>query len=134
MMDAATRPFGWSTSRMGWPCSRPTSRSAPAGPCAERLWRSVTLCLRQSVALRVLERGGITVGEYEGLMPDTGRRSLQRDLREMVGKGVLVPPGGCPRGGPSSADRREETRHRHRAHHGHHVECVPGLIQGGAIC
>lgn len=53
------------------------------------------LSARQSVALGwVLERGGITVGEYEGLMPDTGRRSLQRDLREMVGKGVLVPRAG----------------------------------------
>ena len=37
-----------------------------------------------------MEHGGLTIQDLESLCPDTNRRSLQRDLRAMLQKGVLV--------------------------------------------
>ena len=49
---------------------------------------------RQAVAIEhVLEHGSLTIQEFERLCPDTNRRSLQRDLRVMVERGVLVTEG-----------------------------------------
>jgi len=53
---------------------------------------------RQRAALeRALESGGLTIHEFESLWPGVSRRSLQRDLREMVEKKLLVPEGATNR-------------------------------------
>ncbi|MBN1593566.1 MAG: Fic family protein [Candidatus Coatesbacteria bacterium] len=52
------------------------------------------LSSRQAKALgHILERGGITIREFERLCPDVNRRTLQRDLREMVDGGVILASG-----------------------------------------
>ncbi len=49
---------------------------------------------RQAQALsHVMEHGGLTIQEYEALCPDTHRRSLQRDLKGLVDKGLLAERG-----------------------------------------
>lgn len=49
---------------------------------------------RQATALGfVLERGSLTIQDFEGLWPDVNRRSLQRDLRLLTDKRLLVPDG-----------------------------------------
>ena len=46
---------------------------------------------RQSKALgHILERGSLTIQDFEHLCPDVNRRSLQRDLKAMIEKGVAV--------------------------------------------
>ncbi len=53
---------------------------------------------RQRAALgRALERGGLTVHDFQSLCPRVSRRSLQRDLRAMVDKGLLIPEGATNR-------------------------------------
>jgi len=53
---------------------------------------------RQCRALeRALEQGGLTIHDFEALCPGISRRSLQRDLREMVEKGLLVAEGATNR-------------------------------------
>ena len=44
----------------------------------------------------VLERGGLTIQEYLALCPDTNRRSLQRDLKDLVEEGLLTEQGANP--------------------------------------
>jgi len=41
----------------------------------------------------VLEHGGITIQTFESLCPDVSRRSLQRDLKALVDRGLLVAEG-----------------------------------------
>ncbi len=41
----------------------------------------------------ILERGSLTIREFEGLCPEVNRRSLQRDLKVMVDMGLLVSEG-----------------------------------------
>ena len=49
---------------------------------------------RQAKALRyILEYGSITIQDFERLCPEVNRRSLQRDLKEMVEMEVLVSEG-----------------------------------------
>jgi len=49
---------------------------------------------RQALALaRILDDGRLTIQEYELLCPDVNRRTLQRDLRVMVEKGLLATRG-----------------------------------------
>ena len=49
---------------------------------------------RQGVALRhILQHGGLTILEYEGLCPGIHRRTLQRDLKAMLELGVLAESG-----------------------------------------
>ena len=65
---------------------------------ADLLARKHGLSDRQAVALgRVLETGRLTIQEFEALNPGTNRRTLQRDLREMVKKGLLAPWGATSR-------------------------------------
>ena len=46
---------------------------------------------RQSKALgHILQKGSLTIQEYEELLPGASRRSLQRDLRALVEKGLLA--------------------------------------------
>ncbi len=53
---------------------------------------------RQTIALRrVLERGGVAIGEFERLCPGIHRRTLQRDLRRLVDRGLLVRRGSTNR-------------------------------------
>jgi len=49
---------------------------------------------RQALALGlVLDQGRLTIQELEALCPETNRRTLQRDLREMVEMGLLATEG-----------------------------------------
>jgi len=53
---------------------------------------------RQAQALmHILEHGSINIKEFEALCPEVNRRTLQRELRSMVEKGVLVPEGATNR-------------------------------------
>jgi Fic family protein len=46
---------------------------------------------RQAKALRhMVEHGSLTIQDFEGLCPHVNRRSLQRDLKAMIEKGVVV--------------------------------------------
>ena len=56
------------------------------------------LTARQALVLgHVLDHGRITIGELEELCPDTPRRPLQRDLKALVDKGLLVRSGSTNR-------------------------------------
>jgi cell filamentation protein, protein adenylyltransferase len=58
------------------------------------LAREHRLSDRQALALgRVLDAGRLTIQELEGLCPGVNRRTLQRDLKSMVHKGLLVERG-----------------------------------------
>jgi Fic family protein len=53
---------------------------------------------RQAKALgHVLEHGHLTIQEYEVLCPTTNRRTLQRDLKDLVGKGLFAAEGATNR-------------------------------------
>ena len=53
---------------------------------------------RQRIALgQALEYGGLTIQDYEALCPGVSRRTLQRELKVMVGKGLLAPEGATNR-------------------------------------
>jgi predicted HTH transcriptional regulator len=50
---------------------------------------------RQAKALgHILEHGGLTIKDYERLCPEVNRRTLQRDLKEMLTSGILASEGG----------------------------------------
>lgn len=52
------------------------------------------LSLRQSKVLEhILEYGSLTIQDYEKLFPEVNRRSLQRDLKSMIDKGILISTG-----------------------------------------
>jgi len=49
---------------------------------------------RQAKAVQhILEHGSLTIQEFERLCPEVNRRTLQRDLKAMVNKGLLVSEG-----------------------------------------
>ena len=49
---------------------------------------------RQAVGLlRALKHGRMTLPEYGGMHPGVSRRTLQRDVAELIAKGVLLPVG-----------------------------------------
>jgi Fic family protein len=49
---------------------------------------------RQSAALRyVIEHDGLTIQDFERIYPDVNRRTLQRDLKILLDKGILVESG-----------------------------------------
>jgi len=53
---------------------------------------------RQAQALmHILEQGSINIQEFEALCPEVNRRTLQRELRNMLEKGVLVTEGATNR-------------------------------------
>jgi Fic family protein len=53
---------------------------------------------RQAQAIGyVLEHGSLTIQDYEALCPDTNRRTLQRDLKGLVEKGLLEAEGATNR-------------------------------------
>jgi DNA-binding HxlR family transcriptional regulator len=62
------------------------------------LARKHRLSDRQRVALtRALEIGGLTIQDFEVLCPGVSRRTLQRELKAMVDKGLLTPEGATNR-------------------------------------
>jgi Fic family protein len=62
------------------------------------LARQHGLSERQALALgHVLEHGSLTIQDYERLYPEANRRTLQRDLKELVEKGLLLPRGSTNR-------------------------------------
>ena len=62
------------------------------------LVRRHDLTERQTLALRhVLEYGRVTIGEFEDLCPGIQRRTLQRDLRILTDKGLLLRRGSTNR-------------------------------------
>jgi predicted HTH transcriptional regulator len=53
---------------------------------------------RQKIASGyALEHGGLTIQDYMRLFPDVSRRTLQRELKEMVDKGLLLSEGATNR-------------------------------------
>ena len=63
----------------------------------DALVRQHALSERQAAALgHVIEHGRLTIHDYEALCSGTNRRTLQRDLRALVGKGLLVETGTAP--------------------------------------
>jgi Fic family protein len=53
---------------------------------------------RQALALsHILVRGSLSIQDYERLCPEVNRRTLQRELKDMVTKGILVSEGATNR-------------------------------------
>jgi len=62
--------------------------------CRDVLIKEHRLSDRQTKALvHILEHGSLAIQDFEGLCPDVNRRSLQRDLKAMVDRGLIVPEG-----------------------------------------
>ncbi len=58
------------------------------------LVREHRLSYRRAKALsHILDHGGLTIQDFEGLCPEVNRRSLQRDLKAMVDRGLIIPEG-----------------------------------------
>lgn len=58
------------------------------------LFQTYQLSHRQQQALTfAIEYGGLTIQNFEAICPEPSRRTLQRELRVMVEKGLLVPEG-----------------------------------------
>ncbi len=58
------------------------------------LCRQYQLSQRQCQALRfAIAQGGLTIQNFEEICPKISRRTLQRELRPMVDKGLLLPEG-----------------------------------------
>jgi AcrR family transcriptional regulator len=58
------------------------------------LFQNYQLSGRQRKALTfALARGGLTIQNFEEICPEPSRRTLQRELRAMVEKGLLLPEG-----------------------------------------
>lgn len=73
-----------------------SSQLAEVKQCGERIVTRDALVAehklsnRQAAALgHVLEHGGLSIQDYEVLCPETNRRTLQRDLKDMADKGLL---------------------------------------------
>lgn len=50
---------------------------------------------RQAQAIgHILDHGFLAIKEFEGLCPNLNRRSLQRNIKDMVNRGLLVSEGG----------------------------------------
>jgi Fic family protein len=61
---------------------------------ADLMGREHQLSNRQVIALRhLIDHGEIDIARYETLCPDVNRRTLQRDLQQMVEKGIVVSRG-----------------------------------------
>jgi Fic family protein len=62
----------------------------------QAIWRDILikehgLSDRQAKALgHILEHGSLTIQQFERLCPNVNRRSLQRDLRSMLDKGIVL--------------------------------------------
>ncbi len=58
---------------------------------ADVLGKRHGLSNRQRKAVQyVLQNGELTIKEFEGLCGEVNRRTLQRELKELVGKGVFI--------------------------------------------
>lgn len=64
----------------------------------DALARKLSLSERQRIALSyALENGGLRIREFESLCPGVSKSTLQRELRGMIGKGLLSPEGATNR-------------------------------------
>ena len=53
---------------------------------------------RQKLAMQyATANGGLTIQDFEGYCKGTSRRTLQRELKELVDKGLLIPEGATNR-------------------------------------
>lgn len=68
---------------------------AIGGRCTpDVLFQKYQLSLRQQQALTfAIEHGGLTIQNFKEICPEPSRRTLQRELRVMVEKGLLLPEG-----------------------------------------
>lgn len=61
---------------------------------ADLIAKKYQLSKRQEAALQmILENGDLTMKRYEELYPDLNRRTLQRELKEMIDKKILISEG-----------------------------------------
>jgi hypothetical protein len=61
---------------------------------SDSLCQQYQLSVRQCQALMfAIAQGGLTIQNFEEICPKTSRRTLQRELRDMVEKGLLLPEG-----------------------------------------
>jgi Fic family protein len=61
---------------------------------ADVLARQHKLNARQTAALRyLLEKGSLTISDFETLCPQANRRTLQRDLKALLEQGIIVEKG-----------------------------------------
>jgi Fic family protein len=61
------------------------------------LIKEYNLSDRQAKALGYIqEHSSLTIQDYEHLCPEVNRRSLQRDLKNMIGKGILIEKASSP--------------------------------------
>ena len=72
------------------PSARRVIEAGGSGP-ETSLWKN------PDTPLSCVEHGSLTIGACEALCPDINRRSLQRDLKGMLDKGVLVTEGATNR-------------------------------------
>jgi hypothetical protein len=64
----------------------------------DALARKHGLSERQRKALGLaLEQGGLTIKDYESLCPEVTRRTLQREIKDMIVKKILIPEGATNR-------------------------------------
>ncbi len=68
---------------------------APSGKCSLNvLFQKYQLSHRQQQALTfAIEHGGLTIQKFQEICPEPSRRTLQRELRVMVEKGLLLHEG-----------------------------------------
>ncbi|HAA29787.1 MAG TPA: TetR/AcrR family transcriptional regulator [Cyanobacteria bacterium UBA8553] len=73
----------------------PNTAQALAKECTpDVLCQKYQLSPRQQKALTfAIEHGGLTIQDFEEICPEPSRRTLQRELRTMVEKGLLMPEG-----------------------------------------
>jgi DNA-binding HxlR family transcriptional regulator len=49
---------------------------------------------RQKLAIEyIAKHGGISIQQFEGICPDVTRRTLQRELKELIDKNILITTG-----------------------------------------
>lgn len=74
---------------------RSNTAQAIGGRCTpDALFQKYQLSLRQQQALTfAIEHGGLTIQNFKDICPEPSRRTLQRELRVMVEKGLLLPEG-----------------------------------------
>lgn len=74
---------------------RSNTAQAIDGRCTpDALFQKYQLSLRQQQALTfAIEHGSLTIQNFQEICPEPSRRTLQRELRVMVEKGLLLPEG-----------------------------------------
>jgi Fic family protein len=56
--------------------------------------KAISLSDRQKLAIEyIVKHGGITIQQFEAICPDVTRRTLQRELKELINKNILYTSG-----------------------------------------